>query len=205
MSAYSMADAVGLYGLAHGPCFFWRNHAICNLCHVSPIPRVLEDAATKWSFPGWAKTATRISAGFLPFEPAGPKPLPSDNACHSTVAEYTVRACRMWMTEKRDAEAAAEAARREAEAAEVMVGPEAPDDDSRKAPGSYGGALLPGEGQAMAAFVQSGKRIPRRGEVGLSADQIEHFETLGYVMSGSRHSRMNAIRIRKENQVGHFC
>lgn len=53
----------------------------------------------------------------------------------------------------------------------------------------------------MAAFVQSGKRIPRRGEVGLSADQIEHFETLGYVMSGSRHSRMNAIRIRKENQV----
>lgn len=86
-----------------------------------------------------------------------------------------------------------------------MVGPEAPDDDSRKAPGgSYGGALLPGEGQAMAAFVQSGKRIPRRGEVGLSADQIEHFETLGYVMSGSRHSRMNAIRIRKENQASIF-
>ena len=27
------------------------------------------------------------------------------------------------------------------------------------------------------------------------------FEDLGYVMSGSRHSRMNAIRIRKENQV----
>ena len=111
--------------------------------------------------------------------------------------------CRAWLKEKQEAEAAAEAARREAEAAEVMVGPEAPDDDSRKAPGSYGGALLPGEGQAMAAFVQSGKRIPRRGEVGLSADQIEHFETLGYVMSGSRHSRMNAIRIRKENQVGH--
>ena len=109
------------------------------------------------------------------------------------------------MKDKRDAEAAAEAARREAEAADIMVGPEAPDDDSRKAPGSYGGALLPGEGQAMAAFVQSGKRIPRRGEVGLSADQIEHFETLGYVMSGSRHSRMNAIRIRKENQVWPSC
>ena len=41
----------------------------------------------------------------------------------------------------------------------------------------------------------------RRGEVGLSADQISRFEDLGYVMSGSRHSRMNAIRIRKENQV----
>ena len=33
------------------------------------------------------------------------------------------------------------------------------------APGSYGGALRPGEGEAMAAYVQSGKRIPRRGEV----------------------------------------
>nr|VDC61006.1 unnamed protein product [Brassica rapa] len=27
------------------------------------------------------------------------------------------------------------------------------------------------------------------------------FEDLGYVMSGSRHQRMNAISIRKENQV----
>lgn len=65
----------------------------------------------------------------------------------------------------------------------------------------YGGALRPGEGEAMAQFVQAGKRIPRRGEVGLTADQIEDFETLGYVMSGSRHRRMNAVRIRKENQV----
>ena len=53
----------------------------------------------------------------------------------------------------------------------------------------------------MAAYVASGKRIPRRGEVGLTAEQISHFENLGYVMSGSRHSRMNAIRIRKENQI----
>ena len=53
----------------------------------------------------------------------------------------------------------------------------------------------------MAAYVQSGKRIPRRGEVGLRADEIERFESLGYVMSGSRHNRMNAIRIRKENQA----
>ncbi|KAD3336590.1 hypothetical protein E3N88_32109 [Mikania micrantha] len=66
---------------------------------------------------------------------------------------------------------------------------------------SYGGALRPGEGDAIAQYVQQGKRIPRRGEVGLSADEISKFEDLGYVMSGSRHQRMNAIRIRKENQV----
>ena len=53
----------------------------------------------------------------------------------------------------------------------------------------------------MAAFVQSGKRIPRRGEVGLSSDQISKYEQMGYIMSGSRHSRMNAVRIRKENQI----
>ena len=35
----------------------------------------------------------------------------------------------------------------------------------------------------------------------MSSDQIANFESLGYVMSGSRHARMNAIRIRKENQV----
>ncbi|KAF3793491.1 UPF0396 protein [Nymphaea thermarum] len=66
---------------------------------------------------------------------------------------------------------------------------------------SYGGALRPGEGDAIAQYVQQGKRIPRRGEVGLTAEEIQKFESLGYVMSGSRHQRMNAIRIRKENQV----
>lgn len=30
---------------------------------------------------------------------------------------------------------------------------------------------------------------------------IEKFEDAGYVMSGSRHRRMNAVRVRKENQV----
>ncbi|KAI9285728.1 ras-induced vulval development antagonist-domain-containing protein [Umbelopsis sp. AD052] len=66
---------------------------------------------------------------------------------------------------------------------------------------AYGGALLPGEGSAMAAYVQDGKRIPRRGEIGLKSDQIESFESAGFVMSGSRHQRMNAVRMRKENQV----
>ena len=61
--------------------------------------------------------------------------------------------------------------------------------------------MRPGEGDAMASYVQSGKRIPRRGEVGLDADTIAKMEDIGYVMSGNRHARMNAIRIRKENQV----
>lgn len=67
----------------------------------------------------------------------------------------------------------------------------------------YGGALLRGEGSAMAAFLVDGTdvRIPRRGEIGLSSDEIASFEDVGYVMSGSRHRRMNAVRMRKENQV----
>jgi len=67
----------------------------------------------------------------------------------------------------------------------------------------YGGALLRGEGSAMAAFLQEDPsvRIPRRGEIGLTSDEIANFESVGYVMSGSRHKRMNAVRIRKENQV----
>lgn len=83
---------------------------------------------------------------------------------------------------------------------ELVVGPmPMPRTDGQ--PVNYGGALRPGEGDAIAQYVQQGKRIPRRGEVGLSAEEISKFESLGYVMSGSRHQRMNAIRIRKENQV----
>jgi hypothetical protein len=80
--------------------------------------------------------------------------------------------------------------------------PAVPGSDGKSVdPRAYGHALLAGEGSAMAAFVQEGKRIPRRGEIGLKGDQIEQFETVGYVMSGSRHQRMNAVRLRKENQV----
>eukprot|EP01121_Diplochlamys_sp_Union-15-3_P017414 TRINITY_DN6124_c0_g2_i1.p1 TRINITY_DN6124_c0_g2~~TRINITY_DN6124_c0_g2_i1.p1 ORF type:complete len:223 (-),score=63.57 TRINITY_DN6124_c0_g2_i1:42-710(-) len=68
-------------------------------------------------------------------------------------------------------------------------------------PTNYGGQLLPGEGEAIASYVRDQKRIPRRGEVGLTSDDIEKFEKIGYVMSGSRHRRMNAVRIRKESQV----
>lgn len=39
----------------------------------------------------------------------------------------------------------------------------------------------------MAAYVAEGKRIPRRGEIGLTSEQIQSFEAVGYVMSGSRY------------------
>ena len=52
---------------------------------------------------------------------------------------------------------------------------------------SFGGALLPGEGEAMAEYVKAGKRIPRRGEIGLTSNEISTFESAGYVMSGSRY------------------
>ncbi|KAI5451346.1 hypothetical protein NCC49_001940 [Naganishia albida] len=61
--------------------------------------------------------------------------------------------------------------------------------------------MRPGEGAAMAAFAAEGQRIPRRGEIGLTSEEIEKYEQSGYVMSGSRHRRMNAVRMRKENQI----
>ncbi|UJR31041.1 hypothetical protein I4U23_018551 [Adineta vaga] len=92
-----------------------------------------------------------------------------------------------------------------------LIGPQLPEhlrqgDSSGKASGGdkpldFGKALLPGEGEAMAKYVAEGKRIPRRGEIGLQSDEITQFEELGYVMSGSRHRRMEAVRLRKENQV----
>ena len=61
--------------------------------------------------------------------------------------------------------------------------------------------MLPGEGAAIAQYVQQNLRIPRRGEIGWSGEEITSLEDQGYVMSGSRHARMNAVRLRKENQV----
>jgi hypothetical protein len=49
--------------------------------------------------------------------------------------------------------------------------------------------------------MQQGKRVPRRGEVSWSGGQIEHLESVGYVMSGNRHKRMTEVRLRKEAQV----
>lgn len=108
---------------------------------------------------------------------------------------------RDWLQEHRRKAEAEEAARKAQEEEDKVVGPVPllPSEPGFQA--DYGTHLRPGEGSAMAAYVQQGKRIPRRGEVGLGADEIERFEKAGYVMSGSRHARMNAVRIRKENQV----
>ena len=62
----------------------------------------------------------------------------------------------------------------------------------------------------MAAYIAEGKRIPRRGEIGLTSDEITAYEEVkvrlapkcrkidifqdGWVMSGSRHRRMEAVR-----------
>jgi hypothetical protein len=61
--------------------------------------------------------------------------------------------------------------------------------------------MLPGEAEAMAAYAASGQRIPRRGEIGIDASRIEEFEASGFVMSGNRHKKMTAVRLKKENQV----
>ena len=92
------------------------------------------------------------------------------------------------------------------DASDDEVGPQpvlAPSTTKKLDERAYGGALLRGEGSAMAAFLQDGTdvRIPRRGEIGLTSNEIDNFESVGYVMSGSRHRRMNAVRMRKENQV----
>lgn len=92
---------------------------------------------------------------------------------------------------------------KEEEEEEEVVGPAPPkvEREGGNKGVDYGKALRPGEGSKMAAFVQDGVRIPRRGEIGLTSDEISAFETQGYVMSGSRNRRMEAIRIRKENQI----
>lgn len=84
---------------------------------------------------------------------------------------------------------------------EDAVGPQLEVDSSITKQLDYGKALLPGEGAAMAAYIAEGKRIPRRGEIGLTSGEITSYEDIGYVMSGSRHRRMEAVRLRKENQI----
>nr|CAD7400255.1 unnamed protein product [Timema cristinae] len=77
----------------------------------------------------------------------------------------------------------------------------------------FGKALLPGEGAAMAAYVAEGKRIPRRGEIGLTSDQIASFESVGYVMSGSSSLRRElselpsncVAQIGKKRLACHLC
>jgi len=57
------------------------------------------------------------------------------------------------------------------------------------------------EGEAMINFIKQNKRIPRRGEIGRTAEEIAQYESIGFVMSGSRNKKMTAARIAKESQV----
>merc|ERR1712156_1100945 len=86
---------------------------------------------------------------------------------------------------------------------EQMIGPQIPQKVqlSKKDIRDSSTQLLKGEGEAMAAYIAEGKRIPRRGEIGLTSDEITAYEEDGWVMSGSRHRRMEAVRLRKENQI----
>lgn len=68
----------------------------------------------------------------------------------------------------------------------------------------FGRALLPGEGAAMAAYVAEGKRIPRRGEIGLTSDEIAAYESVGYVMSGSRYCGYSFCCYKREIKFYEF-
>lgn len=93
-----------------------------------------------------------------------------------------------------------------AESEDEEVGPQLPsnfnpDDHMDTSNLNFGRGLRPGEGAAMASYVEANERIPRRGEVGWQGETIAKLENLGYIMSGSRHKRMTEVRLRKENQV----
>lgn len=66
----------------------------------------------------------------------------------------------------------------------------------------YGKALLPGEGAAMAAYVAEGKRIPRRGEIGLTSDEIETFEDVRKHLQFSESYQFHKSPLSGDNCVG---
>jgi len=47
--------------------------------------------------------------------------------------------------------------------------------------------LLLLSGAAMAAYIAEGKRIPRRGEIGLTSDEIVKYEEDGWAIFSSVH------------------
>jgi hypothetical protein len=59
------------------------------------------------------------------------------------------------------------------------------------------------EAQMYAQLVQQGKRcLVRGGQIGLSNEEIERYESLGYVMSGERHKKtFQPIKVKKEGQT----
>ncbi|CDS42910.1 NF kappa B activating protein [Echinococcus multilocularis] len=128
----------------------------------------------------------------------------TSSSSSSTSADSEEDEARSFIRQMKAKKAELERKRQEEEEATEIIGPMLPGAngaDSTNQRIDYGKALLPGEGAAMAAYIAEGKRIPRRGEIGLTSEEIEKFEQVGYVMSGSRHHRMEAVRLRKENQI----
>eukprot|EP00043_Microstomoeca_roanoka_P019776 m.229843 g.229843 ORF g.229843 m.229843 type:complete len:347 (-) comp17056_c10_seq2:648-1688(-) len=83
---------------------------------------------------------------------------------------------------------------------DAVIGPEAPK-TLKLNRRELGDRMLKGEADAIADYVEEGKRIPRRGEIGLTPEEITNYEEQGYIMSGSRNLRMEAVRLRKENEI----
>lgn len=138
-----------------------------------------------------------LAAGSVPADGTADGQQQEEDEVEADINRREAQLFKDWVEEARRHAAEEAAARAKAEEENAMVGPEAPAGGAGGAfEADYGTHMRPGEAQAMAAYVQAGKRIPRRGEVGLDAEQIDKFEQIGYVMSGSRHSRMNAVRIR---------
>ena len=133
------------------------------------------------------------------------KHLKKEKKKHKRSSQHSALECERLESESRAvSEIMFERKREEKRENSPVFGPQLPGGvDNSNAPSrmDYGSALLPGEGEAMAQFVADGKRIPRRGEIGLTSNEIESFEDVGFVMSGSRHRRMEAVRLRKENQI----
>lgn len=163
--------------------------------HAAEAARA-KDAAAKAAAEGLDPELAALAAADVPADGGAPAAEEVDEV----EAELNRREAQLftdWLEEARRHAAAEEAARRAAEEEEKPVGPALPPGGAGEMfQADYGTHLRPGEGAAMAAYVKEGKRIPRRGEVGLDSEQIEMFERAGYVMSGNRHARMNAVRIR---------
>ncbi|VEL20501.1 unnamed protein product [Protopolystoma xenopodis] len=127
----------------------------------------------------------------------------SDDSEQSSTEEDTDDEQKQFIRQMKQKKRELERLRAEQQDTNECIGPVLPsaDNSASRLPLDYGKALLPGEGAAMAAYIAEGKRIPRRGEIGLTCDEIEKYEAAGFVMSGSRHRRMEAVRLRKENQI----
>ena len=63
---------------------------------------------------------------------------------------------------------------------EQMIGPQLPQKVQLRKKDIHDSSRSQGEGKAMAAYIAKGKRIPRRGEIGLTSDEITAYEKDGW-------------------------